>query len=115
MEPQVRREKQGKIVIPQSKLILSLENVTKEIIEVLTKDSTLDSFKLEQREKILHALKLSEAVSGPIGAKEKNSLLELQQQLENLLQIKLTESHSEIVDHTSKTKDFKKYNLKNVR
>ncbi len=115
MEPQVQREKQDKIVIPQSKLILSLENVTKNIIKILEEDSPLDNFKLEQREKILEALKLSEVVSGPIGASEKNSLQELQKQLENLLQLKINESHSEIVDHTSKTKDLKKYNLKNVR
>lgn len=115
MQPQDQRGKQDKVVVTQSKLILSLENLTKEIIKILEQDFDLDGFKLEQREKILQALKQSELVRGPIGAPEKKSLVDLQIQLEKLLQQKIHESQTEIVDHSSKTKDLKKYNLKNVR
>jgi hypothetical protein len=115
MQPQVQRKKQDKIVIPQRKLLNSLENLTKEIIQVLEQDQLLDSFKIEQRQKVLNALMLSESVSGPIGAEEKTSLLNLQKKLEELLNLKIQQSHLEIVDYTSKTKDLKKYNLKNVR
>lgn len=115
MQQLLQRGRQDKIAISQDKLISSLEKLTKEIIEILEQNLTIDSFKLDQREKILDALKLSELVDGPIGADNKKTLLQMQYALEQVLTLRIKESYSEIVDFTSKTKDLKKYNLNNVR
>lgn len=107
--------KRDNVGIPQEKLILSLEKLTKKLIHNLEQDLSPDFFEIDQREKLLQALKLSEKVFGPIGSTEKTLLWKLQQDLENLIQLKIIKSQDEIVDHTSKTKDLLKYNLKNVR
>lgn len=115
MDHRLERKKQDSAGIEQGRLLISLKNITAQIIKVLEQDYFVDNFILEQRDKLIHAVKLSESVHGPIGADEKNGLMDLQNQLEQLLLKRINESTSNIVDYTSKTRDFKKYNLKNVR
>ena len=115
MELKVERKKPDNLVLNQEKLFQSLITITNQILKILEQDEVIDNFLLEQRDSIINALRLSESVGGPIGATEKETLLSLQNQLEELLKKKIEEQSNAIVDYTSKTKDFKKYNLRNVR
>jgi len=115
MDHRVERKKQGNASIDQGRLLFSLKTITSQIIKILEEDYPVNDFLLEQREKLINAVKMSELVNGPVGAEEIQSLFELQNNLEQLLFDKMQKSTNEIVDYTSRTKDFKKYNLKNVR
>ncbi len=115
MHLRAEKKKQDNLVISQEKLLCSLITITSQILKILAQDEYIDNFILEQRESLVYALKLSEKVDGPIGAAEKKTILNLQEQLEDLLKKKIHEQSLLIVDYTSRTKDLKKYNLKNVR
>jgi hypothetical protein len=115
MEHQAEKRKLGKDVVTQKKLIQSLEKITLNLINILNEDQWVDNFTLEQRESLIESIKLSETVDGPIGAAEKLALTELQEKLEKLITKRMEDQKNRIVDFTSKTKDLKKYNLKNVR
>ena len=106
-----QREKQAN----QKKLILSLTNITKRLLQSLEADAETLAFNLEQRENIITALKQSELVDGPIEPEIKNKIVELQNELELKLTLKLEQSRKELSDFTGLARDIKKYNLKNVR
>ncbi len=110
-----QRERLDKLGASQVKLIFSIESLTKKIIETLQSDSDVVSFYLEQREKLIEALKLSETLIGPIGAVHHQTIATQQKELERLILEKIDESRLELQRHNEKTKDLKKYNLRNVR
>ena len=76
---------------------------------------SVEIFYLEQRESLIQSLIQSEKQFGPIGAKVKKTLIEDQEQLQQSLERSLRNTQEQIVDHNTKTKNLKKYNLRNVR
>lgn len=99
----------------QKKLLQSIQALNHKIIQQLENEEIIETFYVDQRESLIEALKLSEKIDGPIGAEIVEVLKNQQQILEKLIEKKIDESHQEIMEYHDKTKNLKKYNLKNVR
>lgn len=110
-----KTKKLDNIELQREKIVQSIQTLNQKIKFQLETEMFIEQFYVDQREQLINALTLSEKINGPIGAEIVDLLKKEQEELEKIIKMKIDESYQEIVTHNNKTKDLKKYNLKNVR